>query len=84
VRNAISLLGALALILFPIGSAHLSSMALFGVAVAVSWFVLVVQIVGMLPRPSVARSWEQHPPEAEPEADVLGVDAGRSEATAAA
>lgn len=58
VRAGVSFAAALALLLFPIGSPHLSSTALFGVAVAITWFVLIVQIIGILPRPSVARAWE--------------------------
>jgi len=60
IRQAIFILGALALILSPLGEKNLSGVALLSIGVAITWFVLLVQVVGMLPRPRIAREHYRH------------------------
>ncbi|KAK8847689.1 hypothetical protein IAR55_005548 [Kwoniella newhampshirensis] len=50
-RTTVSLFGALALILFPFGVDHLTSTAILATTVAITWFVLAILVIGILPRP---------------------------------
>ncbi|WVQ80108.1 hypothetical protein IAT38_002209 [Cryptococcus sp. DSM 104549] len=56
-RALFSLACSLALILFPLGAAHLSSMKVLGISLAVVGAALVVGVVGMLPR--VGEKWDE-------------------------
>ncbi|ORY30203.1 bacterial low temperature requirement A protein-domain-containing protein [Naematelia encephala] len=58
-RNLTTLSGAISLILFPLGADNLSTIEMMGIAVGIIWFVLIVGVVGMIPRPSIAREWKR-------------------------
>ena len=45
--------------LFPVAMPHANAFPSFGWGVLVTWVVLIIQIIGMLPRPGVARRWEE-------------------------
>lgn len=52
VRFAVAVAGALALCLFPLSADHLTSTEMMGIAVAITWTVLGVYLVGALPKAS--------------------------------
>ncbi|RSH88423.1 uncharacterized protein EHS24_000968 [Apiotrichum porosum] len=49
VRFTIAVGGALALMLFPLSAHRLSSTAMMGISVAITWFILIVNVLGQLP-----------------------------------
>ncbi|RSH92466.1 hypothetical protein EHS25_008882 [Saitozyma podzolica] len=50
-RASIALLCALALILVPLGTDSLTSIAMLAIGVGITWLLVVINIVGILPRP---------------------------------
>lgn len=56
IRFFFSAFGALALILFPLGADKLSFIAMMAIAVAITWFLVGIGVVGILPMPKLWRS----------------------------
>lgn len=49
IRYVFNLIGALALILVPLAWDQLSTTDMFGIAVGITWAILIVNVVGILP-----------------------------------
>lgn len=56
VRLVFNFIGALALILVPLAYHQLSTTDMFGIAVGITWAILIVNVVGILPSKSALKA----------------------------
>ncbi|KIR24869.1 hypothetical protein I307_05834 [Cryptococcus deuterogattii 99/473] len=58
IRALLALCAGLSLILFSLGTEHMSSTAVLAITVGITWFLLAFDIVGMLPKPGTVQKEE--------------------------
>lgn len=63
IRLIFNFIGALALILVPLAYHDLSTTDMFGIAVGITWAILIVNVVGILPSKSALKNHDHTNPE---------------------
>lgn len=63
IRLVFNFIGALALILVPLAYHDLSTTDMFGIAVGITWAILIVNVVGILPSKSALKAHDHNSPD---------------------